>query len=279
MKCGHGLCPGGSTINPLMKSKASIKSHPIHPILVSFPVAFFTAAFIADAVSFCVPAWNFTAIAFLLEGAGVMTALIAAIPGIIDFIYVIPPNSSAKKRGAMHGILNVTATCIFAMVFFLRMNSSPHALIVLLCELAGVVLVVIAGWMGGTLVYRNQIAVDHRYANAGRWKEKSVDISKVLDLHEVNRLQVDQMKLLDSGEKRIVTARTENGLVAFSDRCTHRGGPLSDGVMICGTVQCPWHGSQFDVHTGKVKAGPAKANIKTYSLTVDNKEKSVRIGE
>ncbi|HEY6162008.1 MAG TPA: DUF2231 domain-containing protein [Bacteroidia bacterium] len=262
-----------------MKSKASIKSHPIHPILVSFPVAFFTAAFIADAVSFCVPAWNFTAIAFLLEGAGVMTALIAAIPGIIDFIYVIPPNSSAKKRGAMHGILNVTATCIFAMVFFLRMNSSPHALIVLLCELAGVVLVVIAGWMGGTLVYRNQIAVDHRYANAGRWKEKSVDISKVLDLHEVNRLQVDQMKLLHSGEKRIVTARTENGLVAFSDRCTHRGGPLSDGVMICGTVQCPWHGSQFDVHTGKVKAGPAKANIKTYSLTVDNKEKSVRIGE
>jgi nitrite reductase/ring-hydroxylating ferredoxin subunit/uncharacterized membrane protein len=262
-----------------MKSKASIKSHPVHPILVSFPVAFYTATFIADAVSFLVPGWNFTAIAFLLEGAGVVTALVAAIPGIIDFIYVIPPDSSAKKRGAQHGILNVTATCIFATVFFLRMNGTPHALIVLLSELLGMVLITIAGWMGGTLVYRNQIAVDHRYANAGKWKEKHVDISKTLDLQDVNRLGVDQMKLLHSKGKRIVAARSENGLVAFSDRCTHRGGPLSDGVMICGTVQCPWHGSQFDVHTGKVKAGPAKENIKTYSLTVDNKEKTVRIQE
>jgi len=40
------------------------------------------------------------------------------------------------------------------------------------------------------------------------------------------------------------------------DRCTHRGGPLSDGVLMCGTVQCPWHGSQFDVKTVEVKCGP-----------------------
>jgi nitrite reductase/ring-hydroxylating ferredoxin subunit len=52
----------------------------------------------------------------------------------------------------------------------------------------------------------------------------------------------------------------------FDDHCTHKGGSLADGVLICGTVQCPWHGSQFDVRTGKVSAGPAGKAIGTYRV-------------
>ena len=62
---------------------------------------------------------------------------------------------------------------------------------------------------------------------------------------------VNQMKLVHVDEARIVVARTEDGYAAFQDRCTHRGGPPI-GALICGTVQCPWHGSQFDVQTGEV---------------------------
>jgi nitrite reductase/ring-hydroxylating ferredoxin subunit len=72
------------------------------------------------------------------------------------------------------------------------------------------------------------------------------------------------MKLLRVGDKRIVLARSAKGYVAFDDRCTHRGGSLAGGTMICGTVQCPWHGSQFDVETGAVKAGPADQGIAAY---------------
>jgi nitrite reductase/ring-hydroxylating ferredoxin subunit len=54
--------------------------------------------------------------------------------------------------------------------------------------------------------------------------------------------------------------------VAFDDRCTHRGGSLAGGTMICGTVQCPWHGSQFDVSSGAVKAGPATEGIGTFAI-------------
>ena len=74
------------------------------------------------------------------------------------------------------------------------------------------------------------------------------------------------MKLLRVGDRRIVLARTERGCVAFDDRCTHKGGPLADGTLACGTVQCPWHGSQFDVETGKVRQGPAKESIATYAV-------------
>ena len=74
------------------------------------------------------------------------------------------------------------------------------------------------------------------------------------------------MKLVHAGDERIAVGRTEDGYAAFQDRCTHKGGPLSDGVLICGTVQCPWHGSQFDVHTGEVKCGPAEQKIATYPI-------------
>ena len=63
--------------------------------------------------------------------------------------------------------------------------------------------------------------------------------------------------------------------MAFDDRCTHRGGSLAGGVLIGHTVQCLWHGSQFNVDTGKVECGPAKAAIGCYR--VETKEGKVRI--
>jgi nitrite reductase/ring-hydroxylating ferredoxin subunit len=74
------------------------------------------------------------------------------------------------------------------------------------------------------------------------------------------------MKLLHVRGRRIVLARTAEGYAAVDDRCTHRGGSLADGVLACGVVTCPWHGSQFDVHTGEVKAGPAEQPIRTYRV-------------
>lgn len=74
------------------------------------------------------------------------------------------------------------------------------------------------------------------------------------------------MKLVHVSGKRIVIARMEEEYVAFDDRCTHRDGSLAGGMMICCTVQCPWHGSQFDVRTGVVKAGPATEKILIYKV-------------
>jgi Rieske Fe-S protein len=57
-------------------------------------------------------------------------------------------------------------------------------------------------------------------------------------------------------------------LFAFQEFCTHRFGPLSEGSFHDGEVQCPWHGSCFDVRTGKVTRGPATVNLKTYRVMV-----------
>jgi nitrite reductase/ring-hydroxylating ferredoxin subunit len=78
------------------------------------------------------------------------------------------------------------------------------------------------------------------------------------------------MKLLHVKNKRIVLARTEDRYFAFDDRCTHRGGSLAAGSTMCNLVQCPWHGSQFDIITGEVKSGPAKEGIKIYPVKENN---------
>lgn len=248
-----------------MKSKAHFKSHPLHPILIAFPIAFFVGTFVCDLVWLFAEEDIYFTLAGYLEGAGIVTGLIAAIPGAVDYFTIVPPGSSAKKRATNHALINVGHILIFTVAFLIRGQEDISAWIIIGLELLGVILLSIAGWMGGTLVYRNQIAVDHRYAGAGKWKEiRLEDQAGMIEVAKADELKLNQMKLVHIGNKRIAIGRTEEGYAAFDDFCTHRGGPLSDGAMICGTVQCPWHGSQFDVKTGQVKAGPAKENIKTY---------------
>lgn len=255
-----------------MKSKAHFKGHPLHPILVSFPIAFFIGTLIFDVLGLVYDRNDFYTTAMYLEIAGIGFALLAAIPGIIDYLFVIPPKSSAKKRGARHGVINITMVIIFSVALVLRQNGDVSFMIIIGLEVAGVILLSIAGWLGGTLVFRNQIGVDIRYADAGKWKEEHIDNADgEINVASIDELKVNQMKLIHIKGKRIVVCRTEKGYAAFDDHCTHRGGSLAGGAMICGTVQCPWHGSQFDVNSGIVLAGPAKKNISVYPVKETDK--------
>ena len=261
-----------------MKSKAHFKSHPLHPMLVAFPVAFLYGSLVADAVGLLIQGPSWWMIGAYLSIAAVVSGLVAAVPGLIDYVNVVPPNSSAKKRATLHMAVNVTALSCFAMGGVFRdWTSLQPAIVTVLLELGGVGLVTFGGFLGGTLVYRNQIGVDHRYAFAGKWQEQKVDGTpgQAVPVAAKDELKPGQMKLLVVGSRRIVLARTDKEHVAFDDRCTHRGGSLADGVLICATVQCPWHGSQFDTGTGKVLAGPAEQGIGTYE--VEEKDGQVRL--
>ncbi len=252
-----------------MRSRASIKGHPIHPALIPFPFAFLTGAIAFDiaGVIFDRPALWTTASYLALAGVG--AALLAAIPGFIDYFFTVPPDSSGKRRATQHMLLNLSAVTLFAVACAVRGDAAARPEVLqLILESAGAGLLAMGGWMGGTLAFRNQIGVDHRYAKAGKWAEEYVESGAdgTAIVARSGELEVNQMKLVHVDGRRIVLARTADGYVAFDDRCTHRGGSLAGGTMICGTVQCPWHGSQFDVSSGAVKAGPAEESIETFSV-------------
>lgn len=249
-----------------MKSQASIKGHPIHPMLIVYPFAFLTGAFGFSAAAAAAKNREWRTVADHLVPAGILAGLVAAVPGIVDYLSSVPPKSSASNRAIKHALLNISGLALFATSWALRRQRERVAA-PLVFQGLGAAAMSVAGFLGGTLVYRNQIGVDHRYAGAGRWQETSRTIRDARALTSAaGGLGTDQMKLVHADNERIVVARTERGYAAFQDRCTHKGGPLSDGVLICGTVQCPWHGSQFDVATGEVKCGPAEQPIATYPI-------------
>ncbi|MFL5560861.1 MAG: DUF2231 domain-containing protein [Gemmatimonadaceae bacterium] len=252
-----------------MRSKASIRGHPLHPALIPFPFAFLAGGFAFDLAGRLMNQASWWMTGYHLTFAGLLTALLAAIPGLIDYAYTVPPRSSGKMRATRHMLLILGAVAAFAVAIWLRGDGTtvPTAS-VLAIEMAGFALLMAGGSIGGTLVTRDQISVDHRFAAGGELHVASAAPNEdgTITGAMSSELGIDQMKLLHASGKRIVLARTLNGYVAFDDACPHEGGSLAAGVMVCGTVQCPWHGSQFDTRTGCVRTGPAERGVGIYHV-------------
>jgi uncharacterized membrane protein len=196
-----------------MKTKAHFKGHAIHPMLVAFPIAFLTGALGADLIGRMMnwPRWYSTGAG--LSAAGVIAGVVAAVPGLIDYFFAVPPRSSAKKRATYHMVVNLSAVGLFLLAFALRgpIDSVP-AWSIIGIELLAVVLMTMGGWMGGTLVNRNFIGPEHRYTNKGKWQEQSFDASsgETIVVASTDDLGKDQMKLVRVNGKRIVIAETDS---------------------------------------------------------------------
>ena len=235
-------------------------------MLIPYPFAFLTGGFGFGVAAAIARKPDLATVSRYLIPTGIASGLVAAVPGVIDYMSSVPPKSSGQDRARTHALLNVAALGMFTASWLLGRGPRRSTAALVLQGLASAALSR-AAWHGGVLVNRNQIGVDHRYANAGKWQEESREAAGARALAFAGApLEVNQMKLVHVDDERIAVARTERGCAAFQDRCTHKGGPLSDGVLIAGTVQCPWHGSQFDVHSGEVKCGPATTAIKTYEV-------------
>jgi nitrite reductase/ring-hydroxylating ferredoxin subunit/uncharacterized membrane protein len=245
-------------------------------MLVPFPFAYLFGSAVVDTWARATNRPALFRTARHLNTMGLTMAVAAAVPGLIDYTFTVPPDSSGRTRATNHMFANLSALALFALARAGRdgnggSDAAAPPWWAVTAELCGAGMLSVGGWLGGTLVYRNQIAVDHRYAESGTWRVEArlpedAGTDGRIDAGSADELKIDQMKLLRIGAHRIVLARTANGHVAFDDRCTHKGGPLSDGALACGTVQCPWHGSQFDVRSGDAIHGPARDPIGTYEV-------------
>ena len=177
-------------------------------MLIPFPIAFCTGTLVADIVGVTNGNASWTIMASRLAIAGIMMALVAATPGLIDYFSAVPPKSTGKSRATKHMLLNISIILLFFIASQFRTSETmmPGRITIVL-EAIGFGLLIIAGWMGGTLAYRNQIGVDHRYANAGKWNSTIINTKEgsEVEVAGVDELEVNQMKLLEVAGKRIVT--------------------------------------------------------------------------
>jgi nitrite reductase/ring-hydroxylating ferredoxin subunit/uncharacterized membrane protein len=241
-------------------------------MLVALPIGLWIGAFVFSAIAVSTASPLLAAAGFYTVIAGCVGAALAAVPGVIDLFGSIPDRSSARTRGYIHGCVNTLALLIF--IYAAWRQGSPSVLpdkFTVALEVLGVLAIGYSGWLGGTLVYRNQVGVEHSFANAGRLKQRSVeDFSRpVCNQAELGE---GQAMLVHIGGQRIAVARCSEGIFAFEDHCTHKGGPLSDGAIVGCAVQCPWHGSQFDIRNGRIIAGPAEEHLQTFDVEVRSGE-------
>ncbi len=143
-----------------MESRAKLFGHPIHPMLIPFPLGLLLTSFIFDVVYLLTDNGKWSEIAFWMIAAGVIGGLAAAVFGLIDWL-AIPSGTRAKSVGLWHGAGNVVVVVLFIVSWLLRADApgEPGAIPIIL-SLVGVGLAGLTGWLGGELVDRMGVGVD-----------------------------------------------------------------------------------------------------------------------
>jgi uncharacterized membrane protein len=143
-----------------MQSRAKVAGHPVHPMLVAFPIGLLVTAVVFDVIYLVSDNADWARMAWYLIAVGIIGGIAAAIPGWIDWL-AIPRGTRAKRIGLIHGAGNATVLGLFILSWFLRRPAPltpPTEAVV--AGLLGAGLLLITGWLGGELVDRLGVGVD-----------------------------------------------------------------------------------------------------------------------
>jgi nitrite reductase/ring-hydroxylating ferredoxin subunit/uncharacterized membrane protein len=267
--------------------------HPLHPMIVHFPISLFLLSFILDLASVIIgdrPA--LVQAAFYSMTLGVITALLAAVPGFVDYSEIRNDNP-ARRIGAYHMVLNLVVVALYALNLGFRYGDleAPHTPVFpLILSLLAIIILSVSGYLGGMLIYDEGIGVGrHRRPFAPPRETLRISSAKLapdeksessghlfLPVNSVENIREGEPWRLDLDGAIVTLVKLDGEFFAFQEFCTHRYGPLSEGRFHNGKVQCPWHNSCFDIRTGDVTSGPAKVELRTFPVKVENGK--VRVG-
>jgi len=257
---------GGAAAKPLADIlHGTWLGHPLHPPLTDIPLGAWTAALALDALDTSSDT-DFAGGADAAIAVGLVGAVGAAAGGLADWKEL---DAKPLRVGLVHGVLNLGATLLYAGSLALRRRGDRGAGRAV--ALAGYLVATTAAYLGGDLVYRDQIGVSH---NNPVWT--ALKFAPTLADAE---LAEDEPRCVEVGERRIVLVRQNGQIYALADRCSHLGGPLSDGKLEDGCIQCPWHGSRFNVADGRPLEGPATISQPWFETRVRNGKIEVRAAD
>lgn len=221
--------------------------HPLHPLLTDLPIGAWTVALVAElarvlgaAVPDAVPTWTL--------GVGAISGVLALLTGYVDYSETAP--GLERRTGVAHGLVMTVVLALGVVSWQARLHGAITLSFVALVVLY--VLVTLGGYLGGHLVFHRGVQVNFNAFAHGPAKE-FVAVGASADFPE------GEMKQVKAGPMFVLVVRIDGTLYAIDNACSHAGGPLHKGTRDGFCVTCPWHGSVFDVRTGKVLRGPATA--------------------
>jgi nitrite reductase/ring-hydroxylating ferredoxin subunit len=218
--------------------------HPLHPVLTDIPVGAWTMAMVFDAMDSINGSDEMQAAADTSVVVGLIGAAAAAVTGLTDWSET---DGRARKVGLVHGVLNVGATALYTTSMVMRGRGSRSAGRGF--AMLGYAISMASAYLGGHLVYGEQIGVDHTAA-----QEMPKEFVRALPEGE---LVEGTLACGDAGGVPVLLLRQGGEILSIANTCAHLGGPLCEGKLEGDIVECPWHGSRFSVRDGHVVDGPA----------------------
>jgi nitrite reductase/ring-hydroxylating ferredoxin subunit/uncharacterized membrane protein len=260
----QGVIEGGETVREAVDVlHGKPVGHPLHPILTDITIGSWLLGALFDLLSLVTLSRSTRKAANRLVTLGTITAVPTALAGIADYSTV---KQSAAGHAALHGIVNTIAF----MFYFrsVRARFENHVIRSVLYSFAGLSFAALAAWLGGDLVYRHRMGVNH--AEDQPLEDWTPALSAGL-LAEGERRRVDV-----KGQP-VLLYRYDGQTYAIGAVCSHLGGPLEQGKIVdevC--IQCPWHDSVFDLRDGHVVHGPATFEEPFYETRIFNGQIEIR---
>jgi nitrite reductase/ring-hydroxylating ferredoxin subunit/uncharacterized membrane protein len=239
--------------------------HPIHAVLTDAPIG----------ILFLVIVFDFVAAPYAANWAlliGVLAMAASAVAGLADYA---DTDGLARERATLHSTLMTTALVLYVIDGLLRLGvsvdnpgsfGSPYVWLSMVAFL-----VLAAGaFVGGDVVYATGNMVSrHAFRGAGT-KWIALDPAEVEADGSIPEGRPVKAKL---GTNTVVLVRNGETILALHDQCAHAGGPLSEGSLVGGTatgaepvIECPWHGSRYELASGHVVLGPSVYDQPAYEV-------------
>lgn len=162
-----------------MQGPASIAKHPIHPMLVVFPIGLWIFSLACDLIGLNVATQGvwFTVALYTMVG-GLISALTAAVPGLIDLLYYKGGAPPVKKIALIHMTINPAVVVLYAMNIWLRTSGQGNMNTPVLLSVVGVCLIAVSGWLGGQMVHVYGVGVETR-----EWRLSLTTTLSIFDAH------------------------------------------------------------------------------------------------
>lgn len=233
--------------------------HRLHPMLTDVPIGAWTAAGVLDVVG----GRRSRRAAQRLVALGVLSAVPTALAGVADWDGT---HGESRRIGVAHALGNTAALACQWRSW--RARRRGHHLRGVGWSLVGLGAVTVSGAIGGHLVYRLGVGVDH-----------DVPVVRDRDWHAVAALDAlteNKPHGAAVGDASIALVRRNGSTCAMAGTCSHAGGPLGEGHVDGDGVVCPWHGSRFALRDGAVERGPAIAPQPVYDTRTRDGQVEVR---
>jgi nitrite reductase/ring-hydroxylating ferredoxin subunit/uncharacterized membrane protein len=227
--------------------------HPLHAATTDLPIGLLLGVVILDLV-------GQRAAADVVLVATIVTMLLSAVSGLADYS---DTSGTALTRATLHATLMVVALVLLVISAVIRAGDPVDRTVPVALSVVGFLIVTAGAFVGGDVVYVfGNMVSRHAFRGAGtKWIK--LDTGAVSDLAALPDATPTKMR---AGINDLVVVRQGDTVHALHAVCAHAGGPLDQGTIVDGCVECPWHASRFRLTDGLVRQGPSVYDQPSYEI-------------